>query len=56
MKVNKVIQMKSRQQKRKGKLDLHYLKEDGMIACNPRNKEASHRAHVENIATEDPGL
>jgi hypothetical protein len=34
--------------------DLHALDEDGMILCNPRDREAAHRAQVEGIATEDP--
>lgn len=46
--------MLSRNQKRPGKRDLHFLNEDGMVACNPRDKEAAHRAEVEGIATEDP--
>ena len=33
--------------------DLHYLNKDGMVACNPRDREAAHRAEVEGIATED---
>lgn len=33
--------------------DLHFLTGDGMIACNPRDREAAHRAQVEGIATED---
>jgi predicted nucleic acid-binding Zn ribbon protein len=36
------------------KQDLHFLNEDGMIACNPRDREAAHRAEVEGIATENP--
>ena len=27
-----------------------------MVACNPRDREAAHRAEVEGIATEDPAL
>ena len=34
------------------KRDLHALDEDGMLVCNPRDKEAAHRAEVEGIATE----
>ena len=34
------------------KRDKHYLNNAGMVACNPRDKEAAHRAQVENIATE----
>ena len=26
-----------------------------MVACNPRDREAAHRAEMEDIATEDPG-
>ena len=33
--------------------DLHFLNADGMIACNPRDREAAHRAAVEGIATEN---
>jgi hypothetical protein len=25
-----------------------------MVACNPRDREAAHRAEMEGIATEDP--
>ena len=45
--------MLSRSQKRQGKQDLHFLNSDGMVACNPRDREAAHRAEVEGIATED---
>jgi len=34
--------------------DLHFLDEDGMVACNPRDREAAHRAEVEGIATRNP--
>jgi len=33
--------------------DLHAVDEDGMVACNPRDREAAHRAEVEGIATSD---
>ena len=33
--------------------DLHFLDENGMVACNPRDREAAHRAQVEGIATEN---
>jgi hypothetical protein len=33
--------------------DLHALNENGMVLCNPRDKEAAHRAEMEAIATED---
>jgi hypothetical protein len=35
------------------KRDLHALNEDGMVLCNPRDKEAAHRAQMEGIATID---
>jgi len=35
------------------KRDLHALNDDGMVLCNPRDKEAAHRADMERIATED---
>jgi hypothetical protein len=31
---------------------LHFLDENGMVACNPRDREAAHRAAMEGIATE----
>ncbi|MBK8257760.1 MAG: hypothetical protein IPK82_34465 [Polyangiaceae bacterium] len=34
------------------KRDLHALDENGMVLCNPRDREAAHRAEVEGIATE----
>lgn len=33
--------------------DLHGLDANGSVVCNPRDKEAAHRAHVEGIATDD---
>ncbi len=45
--------MLSRKQKRPGKQDMHFLNEDGMVACNPRDRETAHRADVEGIATEN---
>jgi len=33
--------------------DRHALDADGMVLCNPRDKEAAHRAEMEGIATED---
>jgi len=33
--------------------DIHFLNQDGMVACNPRDREAAHRAEMEGIATED---
>jgi len=35
------------------KRDLHALTEDGMVLCNPRDREAAHRAEMEGIATDD---
>jgi len=35
------------------KRDLHALNDDGMVLCNPRDKEAAHRAQMEEIATSD---
>jgi len=48
--------MLSRQNKRPGKKSMHYIAEDGMLICNPRDKEAAHRAEVEAIATENKKL
>jgi hypothetical protein len=36
----------------RGKRDLHALDSDGMLVCNPRDREAAHRAEVEGIATD----
>jgi len=41
--------MRSRRVKR----DLHGLNGNGMILCNPRDREAAHRARMEGIAAED---
>ena len=38
---------------RRSKRDLHALTQDGMILCNPRDREAAHRAEMEGIATDD---
>lgn len=38
------------------KRDLHALNAEGMVLCNPRDKEAAHRAEMEGIATEDRAL
>jgi hypothetical protein len=40
---------KDKRQKR----DLHALDENGMVLCNPRDKEAARRAEMEGIATDD---
>ena len=36
---------------RRQKRDLHALDSNGMVLCNPRDKEAAHRAQMEGIAT-----
>ncbi len=46
--------MKTQGRRQRQHRDLHFLNEDGMVACNPRDREAAHRAEVEGIATEDP--
>ena len=33
--------------------DRHALDDEGMVLCNPRDKEAVHRAEMEGIATDD---
>ena len=40
-------------QDQRQKRDLHALNQDGMVLCNPRDKEAAHRAEMEGIATDD---
>jgi hypothetical protein len=35
------------------KRDLHALDENGMVMCNPRDKEAALRAQTERIATDN---
>jgi hypothetical protein len=37
------------------KRDLHALDQDGMVSCNPRDREAAHRAEMEGIATDYHG-
>ena len=46
--------MKPDHRNKRRKRELHFLKQDGMVACNPRDREAAHRAEVEGIATENP--
>jgi len=46
--------MRSRRNRDPRKKDLHFLDSDGRVACNPRDREAAHRAEMEEIATEDP--
>ena len=48
------MQMKTQSERKGRHRDLHFLNEDGMVACNPRDREAAHRAEVEGIATENP--
>ncbi|HZY88805.1 MAG TPA: hypothetical protein VFE78_28530 [Gemmataceae bacterium] len=38
---------------KRAKRDLHALNDDGMVLCNPRDKEAAHRAEMEGIATDN---
>jgi hypothetical protein len=38
---------------RRPKRDRHALTADGMVLCNPRDKEAAHRAQMEGIATDN---
>jgi hypothetical protein len=33
--------------------DRHALDANGMVLCNPRDKEAAHRAEMDGIATDD---
>jgi hypothetical protein len=40
-------------QDKREKRDLHALDENGMVLCNPRDREAAHRAEMEGIATDD---
>ena len=35
--------------------DLHFLNEDGMFACNPRDRESARRAEFENMSTSNGG-
>ncbi|HSQ57942.1 MAG TPA: hypothetical protein VLM40_19620 [Gemmata sp.] len=34
------------------KRDLHALDGEGMVLCNPRDREAAHRAQMEGVATD----
>jgi hypothetical protein len=45
--------MTSWHRKNRSGRDTHFLNADGMVACNPRDREAAHRAEVEDIATEN---
>jgi hypothetical protein len=46
--------MKPPSQRNRQNRYLHFVNEDGMVACNPRDREAAHRAEVEGIATDNP--
>ena len=35
------------------KRDLRAMHQDDMVLCNPRDREAAHRAEMEGIATDD---
>ena len=35
------------------KREIHALNDDGMVLCNPRDKEASHRALMQDISTSE---
>jgi hypothetical protein len=37
---------------RRTRRDLHGLDGNGMLLCNPRDREAAHRAETEGIATD----
>jgi hypothetical protein len=39
---------------KRDKQDVHALNGDGMLVCNPRDREAAYRAQVEGIGTENP--
>lgn len=41
-------------QSRRSKRQIHGLNADGMVACNPRDREAAHRARMHGIASEEP--
>ncbi len=45
------MQMKTRSQRERQHRDLHFLTEEGVVACNPRDREAAHRAKVEGGAS-----
>jgi hypothetical protein len=45
--------MMGRGRRIRAKRDLHFLNKDGMVACNPRDREAALRAEIEGMATEN---
>ena len=50
---NAANKMTTWRRRNREKRDLHFLNEDGMVGCNPRDREAAHRAKVDGIATEN---
>lgn len=38
---------------RRRKREVHAINHDGMVLCNPRDKEAAHRGEMEGMATDD---
>lgn len=40
---------------RRTQRDIHALTPEGMVLCNPRDKEAAHRAEMADIATASTG-
>ena len=51
MVVEKLNAMTTWSRRSREKRDMHFLNEDGMAACNPRDREAAHRAEMDGIAT-----
>ncbi len=43
-------------QDKRPKRDRHALDADGYVLCNPRDREAAHRAEMEGIATTNQAL
>ena len=39
--------------RKRTKQDIHFLTQESTVACNPRDREAAHRAEVENITSEN---
>lgn len=46
--------MTGRRKRERKNPEVHLLDDDGMVACNPRDREAAHRAEMDGIATSDP--
>ena len=53
VKINVEYLMNKQNHSKRARRDLHFLNTDGMVACNPRDREAAHRAEMEGIATEN---